>query len=132
MNLVTTKHWQKNLVNEDTTRFLKTNYKHYKLSFRQIPLSHLQATAYVHIRIRKIVNASGMALLRFTVEAVTRDNHTYKSIWLNPVMKEELSCEWEIGNAQDAHTVGMHKTIGDDVKTVRHTPCNIAFICSIL
>ena len=30
---------------------------------------------------------------RFTVEAVIRGYHVYKSIWLNPIMEEELSCK---------------------------------------
>jgi len=32
-----------------------------------------------------------MAVSRFTVEAVIRDYHVYKSLWLNPIMEEELS-----------------------------------------
>ena len=42
---------------------------------------------------------------RFTVEAVIRGYHVYKSIWLNPIMEEELSCEREIRNAQDTHVL---------------------------
>ena len=34
-----------------------------------------------------------MAVSRFTVEAVIRGYHVYKSIWLNPIMEEELSCK---------------------------------------
>ena len=34
-----------------------------------------------------------MAVSRFTVEAVICGYHVYKSIWLNPIMEEELSYE---------------------------------------
>ena len=44
-------------------------------------------------------------MLRFTVEAVIHGYHMYKSIWLNTIMEEELSCKREIGNAQDTHIV---------------------------
>ena len=45
-----------------------------------------------------------MAVSRFTIESVIRGYHIkYKSIWLSSVMEEELSCEREIGNAQDTH-----------------------------
>ena len=36
---------------------------------------------------------------RFTLEALIHGYHVYKSVWLNPIMEEELSCEREIGNA---------------------------------
>ena len=42
---------------------------------------------------------------RFTVEAVIRGYHMYKSIWLNPIMEEELLFEREIRNAQYTHVV---------------------------
>ena len=44
-------------------------------------------------------------MLRFTLEAVIRGYHVYKSIWLNPIMEEELSCKREIRNSQDTHVV---------------------------
>ena len=68
---------------------------------------------------------------RFTVEAVICGYHEYKSIWLDPVMEEEFSCEREIGNAHDTHAVAIHKTIDGEVKTVGHVPRNISSICSI-
>ena len=68
---------------------------------------------------------------RFTVEAVIRGYHIYKSIWLNQIMEEELSCEREIGNAQDTHTVAIRKTIDGEVTTVGHVPRHISSICSI-
>ena len=40
-----------------------------------------------------------------TVEAVIHGYHVYKSIWLNPIIEEELSCKREIGNVQDTHDV---------------------------
>lgn len=46
-------------------------------------------------------------------------------------MEEELSCEWEIGNAHDTHAVGICKTIDSEVKTVGHVPHNISSIYSI-
>ena len=42
---------------------------------------------------------------KFTVEGVICGYHVHKSIWLNPIMEKELSCEREIGNAQDSHVV---------------------------
>ena len=68
---------------------------------------------------------------RFTVEAVIRGYHVYKSIWLNPIMEEELSCERVIGNSQDTDAVAIRKTIGREVKTVGHVPCHVSSICSI-
>ena len=68
---------------------------------------------------------------RFTVESVIHGYHVYKSIWLNPVMEEELSCEREIGNAQDTHAVAIRKTMDGEVKTVGHVPRLISSICSI-
>ena len=73
----------------------------------------------------------GMATWRFSVEAVIHGYHEYKSIWLDPVMEEELSCEREIGNAHDTHAVAICKTVNGEVKTVRHVPRNISSICSI-
>ena len=74
--------------------------------------------------------SEGMAVPRFTVEAVICGYHVYKSIWLNPVMEEELSCEWEIGNAQDTHAVAIRKTIDGEVKTVGQVPHTISSIYS--
>ena len=65
---------------------------------------------------------------RFTVEAVIRGYHVYKSIWLNPIMEEELSCEREIGNAQDTHAMAIRKTIDGEVTTVGHVPRHISSI----
>ena len=72
-----------------------------------------------------------MTMWRFSVEAVIRGYHECKSIWLDPVMEEELSCEREIGNAHDTHAVAIRKTIDGEVKTVRHVPRSISSICSI-
>ena len=59
----------------------------------------LQATAYVQI-VNVCMRHGSVEVYR--IEAVViRGYHVYKSIWLNPVMEEELSCEREIGNAQD-------------------------------
>ena len=66
----------------------------------------------------------------YRIEAVIRGYLTYKSIWLNPVM-EELSCEREIGNAQDTHAVAIRKTIDGEVKTVGHVTRHVSSICSI-
>ena len=68
---------------------------------------------------------------RFIIEAVIRGYHKYKSIWLDPVMEEELSCEREIRNAHDTHVVTICKTINGEVKTVGHVPHSISSICSI-
>ena len=67
----------------------------------------------------------------YRIEAVIRGYHLYKSIWLNPVMEEELSCEREIGNAKDTHAVAICKTIDGEVKTVGHVTRHISSICSI-
>ena len=72
-----------------------------------------------------------MTVSRFTVEAVIRGYHVYKSIWLNLIMKEELSCEREIGNVLDTHAVAIRKTIDGEVTTVGHVPRHISSICSI-
>ena len=48
-----------------------------------------------------------MAVSRFTVEAMIRGYHEYKSVWINPIAEEELSCEREIGNAHDTHAVAV-------------------------
>ena len=39
---------------------------------------------------------------RFTLEAVIRGYHVYKSIWLNPIMEESFHAS---GRLQDTHVV---------------------------
>lgn len=78
-----------------------------------------------------LVHALMMAISRFTIESMIRGYHEYQSIWLNPVMEEELSCEWEIGNAHDTHAVAIRKTINGEIKTVGHVPRRISSICLI-
>ena len=81
-------------------------------------------------RVKKNICES-IAMCKFSVEAVIHGYHEYKSIWLDPVMEEELSCEREIGNAHDTHAVVIRKTIDGEVKTVGHVPHNISSICLI-
>jgi len=71
-----------------------------------------------------------MAISRFTVEAMIRGYHEYKSVWLNPVIVEEFSCEQEIGNARDTHAVVVRKIIDGETQTVGHVPRKISAICS--
>ena len=39
----------------------------------------------------------------------------YISAWLNPVIKEELSCKREIGNAHDTHALAMRNIIDEHI-----------------
>jgi len=43
--------------------------------------------------------------------------HEYVSIGANLVIKEDLSCEWEIGNTHKTHAVAVHKTIDGGINT---------------
>ena len=72
-----------------------------------------------------------MAISQFTVEAMICGYHEYKSVWINPVIEEELLCEWEIGNAHDTHAVAVCKIIDGDMKVVGHVPCKISALCII-
>ena len=45
-----------------------------------------------------------------------------KSAWLNPVIEEELSFKWEIGNAHDTHALAVHNIIDEDIKTFGRVP----------
>ena len=72
-----------------------------------------------------------MAISRFTVEAMIHGYHEYKSVWINTVVEEELSCEREIGNAHDTLAVAVRKIIDGDMKTFGHVPRRISALCSI-
>ena len=58
--------------------------------------------------------------------------YQYKNTWLNPVIKEELSCKWEVGNAQDTHALAVHNIIDEDIKTFGRIPrrqlCTVRFL----
>ena len=56
------------------------------------------------------------------MEAMIRGYREYKNIWMNPVIEEQLSCKWEIGNAHDTHAVAICKTIDGELKTVEDVP----------
>ena len=57
----------------------------------------------------------------------------YKIVGLNPVIEEELSCKWEIGNAHDTHAVAVRNIdiIDGDIKTVGHRPRKLSALRSI-
>ena len=86
----------------------------------------LQATAYVQVLGKSLMSVLMSSVEAYRIEAVIRVYLVYKSIWLNPVMEEELSCEREIGNAQDTHAVAIRKTIDGEVKTVGHVTCHVS------
>lgn len=65
------------------------------------------------------------------MEAMIHGYHEYKSVWINPIAEEELSCEREIRNAHDTHAVAVAKIIDGDIKTVGHVPRKISALCSI-
>ena len=74
-----------------------------------------------------------MAISRLiTVEAVIRGYHENKIVWLNPVIKEELSCKWEMGNTHDTRAVAVRNIIDGDIKTVGHVPRKLSALRSIL
>ena len=49
-----------------------------------------------------------------------------KSAWLNPVIEEEISYKWEIGNAHDTHAVAVRNIIDEDIKAVGRVPRKIS------
>ena len=55
--------------------------------------------------------------------------HEYKSLWTNPLDREELICEQEIGNPCDLQVVGMKKEISHALQVVDHVPRRILSIC---
>lgn len=78
-----------------------------------------------------LVHTLVMAISRFAVESMIRGYHEYQTIWLNPVMEEELSCKQKIGNAHNTHAVAIRKTIDGEIKTVGHVSQRISSICLI-
>ena len=50
----------------------------------------------------------------------------YKSAWLNPAIKEELSCKWEIGNTHDTHALAVRNIIDEYIKTFGRVPRKIS------
>ena len=67
-----------------------------------------------------------MAISRLiSVEAMIC-GYQYKSAWLNPVIEEELSCKWEIGNAHDTHALAMCNIIDKDIKPFGRVPRKIS------
>ena len=58
-------------------------------------------------------------------EAMIR-GYQYKSVWLNLVIEEELSCKREIGNAHDTHALAMRNIIDEDIKTFGRVPHKIS------
>jgi len=61
-----------------------------------------------------------------------RGYHKYVSIWVNPVIKEDISCKREIGNTHDTHAVAAHKIINGEIKTIGHALQKTSTICSFL
>ena len=62
------------------------------------------------------------------MEAMICGYNEYKIIYINPVIEEELSCKWEIGNAHDTHVRNM---IDGDIKTVGYVPRKLCALHSI-
>jgi len=55
----------------------------------------------------------------------------YQSIWPNPLWDDELTTEWEPGNAHDTHAVAIRKNISGVLTTVGHVPKTISRASSI-
>jgi len=43
------------------------------------------------------------------------------SMWANPIIEEDVSCQREIGNAHDTHAVAVRKTIDGEINTAIST-----------
>ena len=55
----------------------------------------------------------------------------YQSIWPNPSRDDELTTEWEPGNAHDTHAVAIRKNISGVLIAVGHVPKTISRASSI-
>ena len=67
----------------------------------------------------------------FRVVSKVRGYHVYQSLWPNPFIGEEVSCERETGNGHDPQAVAMMKMIDDNEHVVGHVPRTISSVCSI-
>jgi len=56
-------------------------------------------------------------MARCTVESMICGYREYINIWANSVIKEDLSCKQEIGNAHNTHAVAVHKIIDGEINT---------------
>ena len=63
----------------------------------------------------------------FSIQAVVRGYHYYKSIWEAAIDGEVLACKMEVGNVHDTFAVSVKK----DGIIVGHCPRKISSICSI-
>ena len=70
--------------------------------------------------------APGVERVRFSVEAMVRGYHAYKDVW-DATIGEQLPCQSEHGNAQDAFAVAVLK----DGAIVGHVPRKISAACSM-
>ena len=64
-------------------------------------------------------------------EFEVRGYYIYQSIWPNPIVGEDVSCEQEAGNGHDPQAVAMMKLIDGNMYVVGHVPRMISSVCSI-
>jgi len=73
-------------------------------------------------------------MFEFIICSAIQGYHECKEIWDNPIVGEELGCQWEVGNPHDTNAVAVIKQIDKHDMIVGHvsrrvsTSCN-AFIC---
>ena len=67
----------------------------------------------------------------FVIDAAIRGYHIYKEIWPNPIDKERLTCEREVGNSNDPLSVAVKKLMDGNNTIVGHIPRRISPLCSV-
>ena len=67
----------------------------------------------------------------FRINSKVRSYHVYQSIWPDPFVGEEVSCQQESGNGHDLQVVAMVKLIDGNLHVVGHIPWTISSVCSI-
>ena len=65
------------------------------------------------------------------MSSVGHGYHEYKPVWVNPTVREVLSCEREAGNSHDTYAVALKKVIDGSYVVVGHVPHTISPICSV-
>ena len=58
----------------------------------------------------------------FSLNSMVRGYHEHKSLWTNPVNREEPICEREVGNPCDPQAVVVKKEISHVLQVMGHVP----------
>ena len=71
-----------------------------------------------------------VAMFEFTICSAIQGHHVYKAIWENPIIREELKCQREVGNSHDTLAVAVLKRLDGHDTIIGHVSRRISGSCN--